>query len=351
VEIHAITGWEERAGLWHRPAMGPQAAPKYHARGGPAVMMAVECFARHMSSEGWQLQDGLRAAGARLVGYGYDEALTNTPTILEQYAPSVVVVQDQREWDASKPGCFDKQAAFHATEALREHDDVFCVTVIKDAHHDPTYTAANHCRMGVHAWLHYYHPAVISRLAPWLRPEHMIRVHHTVSPDEIPPFVPGKNRDGCLLSGAVAAHWYPLRSRLWHAQLPHTDRWRHPGYHARGHHTPVFLRAMGGYKAAICTTSIFGYALRKIVEAVACGCVPITDLPVADVIPEVDPWLERVPFDISEGAMGDVIKRIIADYDEEYRREGARVALERFDYRTEGRRVMSAIDELRNNYG
>ena len=74
----------------------------------------------------------------------------------------------------------------------------------------------------------------------------------------------------------------------------------HPGYHANGSFTPALhSRNSTKFKVAICTSSTMGFALRKIIEATACGCRVITDLPAGEVMPEIDGNLTRVSSDIS----------------------------------------------------
>ncbi len=96
----------------HSYTCEPLPAPSYQRRDGERIMLAMKSFSRHMTDEGWQLQCGLRKAGYRQVGHGYDYSETRVPEILGALNPSVVIVQDKREWDIENAACFDFQAHF-----------------------------------------------------------------------------------------------------------------------------------------------------------------------------------------------------------------------------------------------
>jgi hypothetical protein len=321
------------------------------------IALAVESFARHMTDEGHQLQCGWEQNQYQLFGHGYPEPRnrTNVESILETENPSVCIVQDRREWDSNRTSCFVKQAEFKNCRFLRFRDDVFRVTVCKDAHSDAVWSKRFHENISAHAWLIYYHPRIACHLASWLRPEHCIRVYHSVDRDDVPEFS-ADNRRGILLSGAIDLQIYPLRWAL-------RSYWRrnnrnesgvtlrsHPGYNARGSHTPQFLRDLSTFKVSICTSSIFGYSLRKIIESVACGCVTVTNLPIDDVLPEIDDALVRIPNDMPAAEVFNLCRRLELEYDADLRREFARRALEFYDWRASGRRMCNEIESLRKNY-
>jgi hypothetical protein len=305
-----------------------------------------------MSSENWELQIGMEAAGYELWGAGFpDRDHRSVIKIVDETDPSVVMVQDKREWDPSKPGCFDKQAAWRKVEHLPYRPDVFRATVIVDAHQDPVYHRAAHIEIGAHAWLHYYHGDIVSLFCPWLRPEHMIRIYHSVNRDNVPEFTadrPGK----ALLAGAIDdMGTYPLRRMIAETTarggLPGVDYLHHPGYGANGSATPGFLERLSGYKVLIVTCSIFGYAIRKLFEGVACGCTVITDLSGYDELPEIDHALVRVPSDITMRDLRGVVDRAVADWDAECARENAEACLGYYDWRPAGVRAAEQIDKLR----
>ena len=84
----------------------------------PRVMLAVETFKRHMTDEGWQLQAGLAHAGFQLYGrFLPPNEDTDVMRIERTARPGTVVIQDQREWDPSQGGCFDKRVEFHGCGA------------------------------------------------------------------------------------------------------------------------------------------------------------------------------------------------------------------------------------------
>jgi hypothetical protein len=307
-----------------------------------------------MSSEGPQLEEGLHAAGYEIWGRGFAHDEVDVRRILERTDPDVVFVQDKREWDPHKPGCFDKVAEFTHTDTLADRPDVFRVTPFKDAHQDPGYHWEAHQEIGCHAWVTYYHPDIVMHLAPWLRREHLIRTYHSLDPAEVPEYSPD-DRQGCILSGACGLPYYPLRTRLRDAWA--TERsvpWEyltHPGYHAEGTATPQYLQTLSRYKVAICTASILGYALRKIIEATACGCAVITDLPFGDILPRISGNLEGFPVKArSLHDIGEIVRDCVARYDPDRQAHYARRAIEFYDYRRLYAKLATDIDDMRRNY-
>ena len=315
----------------------------------PRVGLAVESMRRHMTDEGWQIFAGLWHNGWHLCGHGLPDAETNVRRIIERMSPGVVLLQDKREWDLA-PGDFRETAAyFHEVHALAERPDVFKLTILKDAQSRPAWHARSAEEIGCHAWIVYYHPDVVRALNPALRPEHVIRTYHSVDADVVPAYT--ANRAGCLLSGAVSRA-YPLRWRLWLAadQLPETQTLGHPGYHRNGSATPDFLRRLAQFKVAICTASLYGYALRKLIEATACGCVVVTDLPSDEVLPEIDGNLVRVHPDQPTSEVADVIRAALASYDPERQACYARAARAWYDYRAVTSRLDADIESMRARY-
>lgn len=323
------------------------------------VGLAVESMKRHMTDEGWQIFAGLRSAGYLLAGHKLVTidnevelrgGLTDVRHILKITKPGTVVVQDKREWDVSVKDFRDKEARFTNIDQLRISPHVFKLTILKDSHQRPAYHRQAADEMSCHAWIIYYHPRIVSHLATYVRPQHLIRTYHTVDSELIPPYT-DKGRDGCVLSGAIST-CYPLRTRLVHQRvlLPKTTYLPHPGYHMRGTQTPEFLRLLGRYKVAICTSSIYGYTLRKIIEATACGCVVISDLPVDEVLPEIDSNIFRVPAGSSASHIGGVIAHLMANYDAGKQEDLARRARQFYDYRAVCKRLSDDIEALRINY-
>lgn len=339
------------------------ASPEYRhelARTGRA-MLAVESFARHMSSEGWQLQEGLRLAGYTLHGcYGGEDL--NRPGFTDFYTArliinnqlGVAVVQDKREWDSKSPACIEKQRDFYDTDQLREHPEIFRVTILKDAHQQPTYHREAADEIGCHAWITYYNPRIVCHLAPYVRPEHVIRTYHTLDRYQVPPLpMPGDGRKGCLISGAVGLTAYPLRTRLIKEQSKFGGSltWlRHPGYHANGHATPKYLKTMGRFRVAICTSSIYAYSLRKIAEATACGCRVITDLPVDDEMPFIEENLHRIDSGESTERIAELARELESSYSVEQQRALAFLAMSFYDYRDAGERLYNSIEEMSLEY-
>lgn len=340
------------------PASPLLPAPLYTGSKGNGIGLAVASMRNHTTDEGYQIFHGLCLAGYRLCGRGFkpspgtpsagnlDE--TDVKKILDQTDPGVVVVQDKREWNLGYHDFRDPNAKFHSVGELAKRPDVFTLTILKDAHQRPDYHRQSAEEMGVHSWITYYHPAVVKHLAPYVRQEHLVRTYHSINAALVPDYSP--ERKGCLLSGAVSGA-YPLRTRLFrHAvQLPETTVLRHPGYHRDGCATPEYLKTLAQHKVAICTSSIYGYALRKLMEATACGCAVITDLPFDEILPEIDDNLIRIlPTDTPE-TVREVLKSLYASYDPERQRHFADKA-RFYDFRIAGERLAADIERMRLDY-
>jgi hypothetical protein len=332
-------------------------APPYFSYGGGSlrtsrICLAVESFRRHMTDEGWQIQCGLREAGYELFGHELGDGLTNVETILGITSPSTVIIQDPREWDASTDNCFVKAAQFHNAECLGNWKSTFKAVIFKDCHRDNEYYREKAKAYGVHAWILYYHPAIVAHCSPWVRPEHCIRMYHSVDGGIVPAFS-SEGRRGTIISGAVGNKVYPLRTRLAAAVKHHkldATLMHHPGYHARGSNTPSFLKTLANFKVSICTASVFGFALRKIIESTACGCRVVTDLPVDEVLPWIDGNLIRVnPTETTEN-IAEICREAEAGWDAGVQEDLAKLAIGYYDYRAVGWRLANDVEEMRVSY-
>lgn len=327
----------------------PIEAPDYNFRNGDKFLLGVHSMSRHMTDEGWLLQKGLEYGGYIPFGHGYKNSETDVREILKGN-PSVVFVQDKREWDRDSGACFEKEAHFEYSCALAERNDIFKVTVVKDAQNSPEYHQDAAKEIGCHAWVCYYHPTVVCELAKYIRPQHLIRTYHCINPIDIPEFTKDRPID-CLVSGAVYKDVYPLRSRLWNdaSSLPGTMFLSHPRYGVNGSCTPQYLKILGLTKVAVCTSSIYSYALRKIIEATACGCMVITDLHESDELPEIDGNLTRIRSNYTTGTIRRTIRRAINNWNDERQREFASKA-RFYDYRNIYWTLCQDIEDMRVSY-
>lgn len=321
------------------------------------VGLAVLSMKDHTTDEGWQIFQSLEHAGYQLWGHCLPKNSTRIPIILDISNPLTMVIQDKREWD-TRPGDFrDPYARFNQVHYLKDRHDIFKLTILKDAHQRPDYHMKAADEVGCHAWIVYYNQEIVSHLAPYVRPQHLIRTWHTIDRDLVPKYVSPNEQDdkdrrrGCIISGALSSA-YPLRKRLVTAikLLPDTTYLPHPGYHRDGCCTPQYLQTLARYKVAICTASRYGYTLRKIIEATACGCMVITDLPCDEVLPKIDGNLVRVTPDITPDIMADVVKVCLDRYDPRTQSIYSRLACEWFDYRAMGIRLANDIEWMRSNY-
>lgn len=333
-----------------QPPVPQLPTPKYTGSSETGIFLSVESMKRHTTDEGWQIQEAMESVGYTLCGKRLKIDSVNVPEILALTNPGVVILQDKREWDVN-PGSFrDYSARFFNHTCLKSREDLFKLTVLKDAHQNPNYHSESAEEIGCHAWITYYHPRIVKRLAPYVRYEHLIRTYHSIDRRSVPAVMDKPRRD-CLLSGAVSGA-YPLRHRLLQEiqLLPKTDYHPHPGYHVNGCDTPDYLNLLSGYKVAICTASRYGFSLRKIMEATACGCIVLTDLPEDDILPEIDGNLVRIHPQIPIPSLADIIKNLCRKYDLEKQKRFAELALEYYDFHAAGRRLFSDIEKLRTNY-
>jgi len=333
-------------------------APKYTGTSGERrTFMAVKSMSTHMTDEGWQIALALASGGYGITGHGIGECqFTDCKDVLDHLTPDVLGIQDKREYEGKTAGPgFDASERFQNVHILSSRESVFKFTILKDAQHNPAYHCDSASEIGCHAWVAYYNPRIVCHLAPYVRQEHIVRTYHTVN-RELVPVYKATRFNKALLSGAVSKA-YPLRMRLLASHYEPTrdlkgivDVLPHPGYGRNHCYTPEYLTTLSHYKVAICTCSVYGYALRKIVEGTACGCIVVTNLPSDETLPGIDENLVRVSSDISTGEMGSLIKNLITSYNPERQAALAEVAKARYDYRTEGIRLAGAIETLRQSY-
>lgn len=314
------------------------------------VGLAVESMRQHMTNEGWEIFAGLQHNGYLLAGYQLPYPYTDVRQILQLTNPDTLILQDKREWDVAIRDFREPKARFTNVEVLRDRHDVFKLTILKDSQQRPEYHRQSADEIGCHAWIIYYHPRIVHHLAPYTRSQHLIRTYHSVDSSKVPPYR-AIRRHGCLLSGAVS-NAYPLRQRLFKevASLPYTTPYRHPGYHRNGSATPRFLHTLSKYRVAICTASMYGYALRKLIEATACGCVVVTDLPSDEVLPEIDGNLVRVNPEIPTRELGQLLAQLHSAYSPERQEHYAQKARQYYDYRALTARLVSDIQTLKDTY-
>lgn len=292
------------------------------------IVLANSDYRNHMTNEGDQLQEGLRLSGWKLCGYGYD-GMTDVRKILNKYYPEDVFVQDVRDWHRDSPGCFDSRVSYTNYECLK-----YSIGVAKDCGSVIDFQREMFERMHVTTLVHYYHYDSIIRYMPFLKDYKLVRTYHTVDRDRVPEVK--DRRKKCIVSGAVS-NVYPLRQRV----IDHNDELNfdilsHPGYGNGGTHTDEYLKILSGYRVSICTSSIYGFALRKIIESIACGCTVITDLPEYDVLPGIDKYLVRIDPSIQLKYLKELVDREYRRWDIERAREVAAMCKERYDYRVQG---------------
>lgn len=318
------------------------------------VALMVAQMKRHMADAGWQLTKGLEYNGYELFGHGLNKSQTDIPEIVCVNNPTTLVLQDKREWDIEprRTEFLDPNLRFYGAEYLKLREDIFKLTVVKDSHQRPWYHSESAAEIGCHAWIIYYHPRIVKHLASYVRPQHLIRTTHSVDCQNMPAVTYDRKKT-CLFSGATGMPHYPLRNKIkekFHLLPENTFRLEHPGYHARGCVTPKYLQVLSEYKVSICTSSRYGYTLRKIIEGLCSGCIVITDLPVDDPLPFGDQYLFRIPSDIKITLLSDIIRRCARSYDPAFYGAVAKEARHYYDYRNVVGRLVGDIENLRSKY-
>jgi hypothetical protein len=300
----------------------------------------------HTTDEGEQLQAGLALHGWVMSGRGYDDVL-DCSEMLARYAPEMVFVQDKRDWDPQSGGAFRKDLGFVNLEALAARPDVFKICPVKDAGTSVPYQHQFCKEVGADVVLTYYHDKSVDLCSGFLGRYKKLRVYHSVDSELIRSMNLLGPRARAVVSGATSHVIYPLRERAFRqsAELG-VYRHGHPGYGNRGNNTPNYLGVIAGFKVHLATASKFGFALRKIIESVAVGCTPVTDLPAYDVLPEIDGALVRVDPKIGNRALRAVIDRAERLWRLEERMEWSRKALEFYDWKAQGRRTADALERL-----
>lgn len=310
------------------------------------VVFANIDYEKHTTDEGNQFQLGLHADGWTLVGRGYRDEEVDTIRLLEKYEPEMVVVHDKRDWDPANGGCFRKDVGFTRIEALADYPG-FVTCVLKDAGSMKDYHRRFVEEINADAVICYYHPDVVRSLNGWLKAP-IIRTYHSIDASLCRRLVRRTLRNKAVVTGATSAA-YPLRTRFMKFALryPHLgiSVVGHPGYHNRGTDTPSYLNMLASYRVHVATASVYGFALRKIIESVALGCTPVTNLPAFDKLPGIDDALFRVQPNASVTDVMRAVERANAEWDYDERLSYAQKAWTYYDWPVIGRRLSGLLHE------
>lgn len=308
------------------------------------LVLANPTYRRLWTDENAQLEDGLAAAGWKLGGRGHDWIPNrDVPLYLRDFQPDAVLVHDPRAWDVDTRRWHGYRIRLRGTETLRECPDIFRLGVVRDAGSCVAYQRQMAESIGMDAAVVYYHPQAVLAGSPWLAGYPLIRTYHSVDPAAVPRLDGDRRR--VAISGALGSA-YPLRNRLTtDARRLGIDVLAHPGRDPGPAHTPAYLERLSGYKVHVATASRFGFALRKIVESVVAGCVPVTDLPVWDVLPVIDPWLVRIQAHAGDDEIQAAIDLAAAGWSLETARERSLAAVEFYGFRAVGTMLSAAIFE------
>lgn len=304
------------------------------------IILGNSSYPNHMTDEGDQLQRSLADAGWVLCGDGE----RNVIKLLDRHQPEIVFVQDVRDWHKSQGGSFGrKDLHYDNCEALKDHPS-FKVTPVKDAGSCIEFQRDFAASIGLNAAVVYYHPKSVLNHSTWLKNTPLIRHYHTVDSVLTSQLCLNKDRKRAIVTGALNERVYPLRGRIFRlAQQIGVTTKKHPGYSNTGSDTPAYLKEISGYKVHVKTASDYGFALRGIVESVACGCTCVTNLPDYDVLPEIDGALIRIPSDATDKDIRRAVDRAEAEWSHEKAMVYAAKANDYYDYRKAGLRLSENI--------
>lgn len=304
------------------------------------VMLANVDYRTHTTNEGDELQNGMGRAGWILSGVGFD-GLTHVPTILEKYKPSAVLVHDKRDFDPSNIGCFRKDIGFTDLKCLQNFPG-FVAGVVKDAGPGNTTYHRLFCEeIGAKAIVTYYHARSVNQFSPWMERYPQLRTYHSVDGETLRSLVMGdlRMRGYAVITGAVSSA-YPLRQRvIMGATKINCAVLPHPGYSNKKNCTPEYLNTIAGYRVHVATASAYGFALRKIIESVAVGTTPVTDLPLFDRLPFIDGAIVRVPAGASIEDVDEAVRYANANWNLQERLRYAELAARFYDWREMGARL------------
>lgn len=311
------------------------------------IVLANASYRSHSTDEGDQLQSGLANAGWRLCGPYYDDFNGSVKDIVEAYDPKIVFVQDFRDWDKGSKGSFGRaDLHFHDIDYLRRRPEIIKVCVVKDAGTATDYQREMCDRVGANIVVHYYHQDSILPLSPWLRLYKLVRTYHTVDSSFVRSIEWPAERGVAVVTGACSQKVYPLRHYLFHnAAALGIVAHKHPGYGNRKCWTPEYLEMLATYRVHLATCSAYKFSLRKLMESVAMGCIPVTNLPIYDCLPEIDGAMVRIDDRLpGEYNFKRMIRRLAMDWDERKARHWQERCLAYYDYRAAGKRLSSDIE-------
>jgi hypothetical protein len=184
---------------------------------------------------------------------------------------------------------------------------------------------------------------------PWLGPIALVRTWHSIDVDVCRKIPLNLARRDSLISGAINPVVYPIRTEMvaWAKMNPgQIYVLEHPGYGNQGSATSSYLRTIANYKAHLTTCSIYGFALRKIIETVAMGSIPVTNLPDTDRLPWIDKALWRLPANLSAREIAWQLRDAAHSWTIGERLDFAKLAA-LYDYRLRGLHLDAAISRFR----
>ncbi len=310
------------------------------------VVLANSDYRNHMTDEGNQLQEGLCLNGWKLAGFGYD-GIIDAKRIIAEYRPDMIFVHDKRDWDRNNHGCFNPRVHFDNIQQVGLDNSVVKVAILKDAATVKEYQEKFICdELRADIVAAYYHLPTVKVLCPRVAPKNIVRIYHTIDRFAIPLYI--KKNKGSIVSGALSDA-YPLRQSIVNQSVAMgIEVLKHPGYSNAGCRTLDYMKTLAQYKVSVATASRYGFALRKIIESVACECVTVTNLPKEDCLPLIDPAIIRITdADVAKPEiLRDILRREEANYSVEKARYYSAMCKAFYDYRIQSGLFDRQLEEL-----
>jgi len=315
------------------------------------VIFAIESFRRHMDSGRWLFQQGMEEQGYLSAGGSMPPpgiACDDVAALVDAWNAPVAIMWPRYEWDPAlwKGAPLPRDACFRNIGELAARDDVLRVAVLHDAGSERESQRAWHEEFRPHVYLCWYHERSVMALAPHVPRERIVRTYHVIQGRDVPQVCP--RRGVGVVSGARNHEIYPFRTAAIEAAesgpLGFTVHYlKHPGYHQKGAQSAGYIHFLSRYRVAICSASVYGFALKKHIEATAAGCRVITDLPNYDCLPGIDGNFLRVSPNITMRELHDIVEALAADWDLERQQAYARAAVQRYDYLFECARLAKEL--------
>ena len=316
------------------------------------IQFSVEAFRNYASDTAYLIQAGLEHEGFTPCGRRFpgDRDCTDMGVDCDRARPGVVFSEEWNTWNPAMPQPPSKDCGFTNFDWLGRQPGIFRATKHADPWGHPEKHREWQKRFNPDVILVRYEIARCLRIAPYLDRKKLMRIHHSVTRQYCPEVSGIARHRICLLSGAVNARIYPMRSRLWR-EVRELSSWDgvftiRPHHHwsrTGGSAVPDYMMELARHKVMFVGTARWKVAFKKHYEGTAAGCIVVTNLPTTERIPVIDENLVRVTDDISAGELRDLCLDLADGWNQERQRDLAERTVRRYDYRSEASRIRRGL--------